>query len=85
MFRVQVWDERAKAYVDAHVLYDQCGATGFEVATATLAPSEFETGLEAVRTADDLGSVAELVCVAIDVDTGRRYFDVNDLPEEPQQ
>jgi len=82
MYRIQVWDDDAKIYGDAHVLFDNFGATGFKLASAADPATEFESGLEAVRTGDDLGSVADVVCCVLDVATGKRYFDAGDLPDD---
>ena len=81
MYRIQVWSEAKKAYLDVHVVSDHIGPTGFQPASAEYPATEIVDGVEALRTCDEVGSAADVICCACDLDTGMRHFDESTLPD----
>ena len=79
MYRVQVWNDVAKLYVDAHLLFDHIGTTGFRPASDTRQATEFDVASEALRARDELAEFADEICCVFDVTTGKRHFDDSDL------
>ena len=75
MFRVQVWDDVAKAYSDVQVLFDRSGPIGFNPASNACAPTEYERGMEALQEREALEERAEGIFCVIDLTTGKRHFD----------
>ena len=81
MYRIQVWSEVKRAYFDVHVVSDHLGAVGFQPASAESPATDIEDGVQALRTCEEVGSAADVICCACDLDTGKRYFDESALPD----
>jgi hypothetical protein len=80
MYRIQVWDESARKYVDAHVLSDRLGPIGFKPASAAFPATEMSDGLNAMRASEDVSTASDVICCVLEVATGKRNFDEGALP-----
>jgi hypothetical protein len=82
MYRIQIWNEEVRSYKDAHVVFDHIGAVGLKAATSEEPATEWVTGDQAMQACEDLTDRIDDVCCVLDTATGRRYFDLADLPGE---